>query len=387
MKRLKRFIGQLLIICSSVVALAMLTDHMYVFEGIKQAWLRGDMSGNIDDLKFAIDTRVLPSTDPLPWAEAEDMNSFELSEETLNYMEGEDIASFLVIKNDTILFEKYWKGHNEETLSNSFSMAKTVVAMAIGLAVEDGLIDVKAPVSTYLPRFSDGLGEGLTVEHLLQMRSNIPFGESYTNPFGFPAKAYYKADNRALLNPYRPTSNPGSFWEYQSGNTMLLSEILSSVQDKTLAEYVSEGIWCPIHAEHNAEWGLDAIDGVERSFAQFYSTTRDFARFGKLIQDGGMVDSTQVIAASFIDDMITPVNDDGLDVSAAHYGYQIWLGHTDDGIEFSYLRGHRCQYVISIPSENLVLVKTGYKRNMELKRFVSLDTYIYIEAALQIANQ
>jgi CubicO group peptidase (beta-lactamase class C family) len=387
MKKLKRFIGYLLIIGSSTAALAMITDHMYIFEGIKQAWLRGDMSGNIDDLKYAIDTRVLAPSDPSPWAEAENINSFELSEETLRYMEGEEIASFLVIKNDTIIFEKYWLGHDEETLSNSFSMAKTIVAMSIGLAVEDGLIDVQAPVSKYLPRFSEGLGEGLTVEHLLQMRSNIPFGESYTNPFGFPAKAYYKADNRALLSPYRPISTPGSIWEYQSGNTMLLSEILSSVQDKTLADYVSEGIWGPVHAEHNAEWGLDAVDGVERSFAQFYSTTRDFARFGKLIQDGGMVDSTQVIAASFIEDMITPVSDDKLEVSAPHYGYQIWLGHTDDGIEFSYLRGHRCQYVISIPSQNLVIVKTGYKRNLELKRFLSSDTYIYIETALQIGNK
>ena len=169
MKKLKRLIGYLLIICSSTVALAMLTDHMYIFEGIKQAWLKGDTSGNIDDLQYAIDTRVLSPTDPSPWAEAEDMNSFELSESTLNYMEGEEIASFLVIKNDTILFEKYWLGHNEKTLSNSFSMAKTVVAMAIGLAVEEGLIDVKALVSTYLPRFKDGLGETLTVEHLLQM--------------------------------------------------------------------------------------------------------------------------------------------------------------------------------------------------------------------------
>ena len=100
-----------------------------------------------------------------------------------------------------------------------------------------------------------------------------------------------------------------------------------------------------------------------------------------------MVDSTQLISASFVADMITPISDDELSVSVPHYGYQIWMGHTDDGLEFSYLRGHRGQYIISIPSENIVVVKTGYKRNMELNRFLSLDTYIYIETALQIANQ
>ena len=105
-------------------------------------------------------------------------------------MDEELSASFLVISNDTIIYENYWRGHHENTLSNSFSMAKSVVALAIGMAVDDGLIDVKAPLSKYLPRFADDkYGAGITVEHVLQMRTCIPFGESYSNPFGFPARA------------------------------------------------------------------------------------------------------------------------------------------------------------------------------------------------------
>ncbi|MAO46987.1 MAG: hypothetical protein CL823_07540 [Crocinitomicaceae bacterium] len=386
MKRLKRFIGYCLIIGSTTVGLAMLTGHGYLYKGIKEVWLRGWSSGNIDDLQFAYDTRVLKASDPLLWAE--DLGRVALDDSTLKWMDEELSASFLVISNDTIIYENYWRGHDENTLSNSFSIAKTIVALAIGLAVDDGLIDVKAPISNYIPRFADDkYGACITVEHVLQMRTCIPFGESYKDPFGFPARAYYGRDIQSLMEPYRPEAQSGTEFKYQSGNTILLAEILSSVQNKNLTEYVSDGLWGAVHAENDAEWGLDAVDGLERSFAQVYATTRDFARFGKLILDGGMVDSVSVISSEYIEDMITPIHDEELGVDVPFYGYQIWMGHTDEGMEFNLLRGHRGQYVLSVPEKNLIMVRTGYKRDMSLLRNLSVDTYIYLEAALKLAQE
>lgn len=382
---LKRTLGYLLIICSTVVAVALLTGHGYLYKGIKEVWLRGWSSGNIDDLKYAYDTRVLEATDPITWPE--DLGKATLSDSLEKWMNEELSASYLVIHRDTVIFEKYWRGHGVETLSNSFSMAKTVVAMAVGKAVDDGLIDVKAPLSKYIPRFADGFGSTITVEHVLQMRTCIPFGESYSDPFGFPARAYYGGDIESLMEPYRPIAESGTEFEYQSGNTILLAELHSAVQDLNLTQYVAENIWAPMHAEHDAHWGLDAVDGLERSFAQFYSTTRDFARFGKLMLDGGLVDSTRILSEQFVLDMISPIEDDELGVHIPFYGYQTWLGSTESGFSFSYLRGHRGQYVISIPEKDLIVVRTGYQRDSNLLRNLSLDTYIYIEAALDIAKQ
>ena len=98
-------------------------------------------------LKFAYDSRVLKATDPVPWPE--DMVIKELPDTMEKWMDDELSASFLVVHRDTIIFEKYWRGHNVETLSNSFSMAKTIVAMAIGKAVDDGLIDVSTFFEVY----------------------------------------------------------------------------------------------------------------------------------------------------------------------------------------------------------------------------------------------
>ena len=384
MNFLKRLVGYLLIICSTLVALAMLTGHMYILKGAQQVWLRGWSSGNIDDLQYAIDTRTVAATDPAPWPEL--LGSLELPAEDVKRMDDELSASFLVIKNDTLVYENYFRGHEETTLTNSFSMAKTVVALAVGFAVDEGLIDVEAPLSTYLPRFNEGYAKDLKVKHVLQMRSNIYFGESYKNPFGFPARAYYGDNIQELLNPYRPNSQPGTEFYYQSGNTMLLTELVTTVQPKRISEYVEEKLWGPIHSENNAQWGLDAVDGLERSFAQFYATSRDFARLGKLFLDSGRVDSNQIISKDYITNMITPIDDDGTNLKVPYYGYQIWLGETEAGIKFSVLRGHRGQYVISIPSKDLVVVRTGYQRNMEKFRNLSKDIYIYVETALKITE-
>lgn len=385
MNWLKRILGYLLIIGSSVVAIALITGHGYLYKGIKEVWLRGLSSGNIDDLKYAYDSRVLTASDPMPWPE--DFVIQDLPDTLEKWMDDKLSASFLVIHRDTIIFEKYWRGHGIETLSNSFSMAKTIVAMAVGKAVDDVLIDVKAPLSKYIPRFADGLGATITVEHVLQMRTCIPFGESYKDPFGFPARAYYGDDIESLMEPYRPIAKSGTEFEYQSGNTILLAELLSVVQNQTLTDYVAENIWAPIHAEYDAEWGLDAVDGLERSFAQFYATTRDFARFGKLLMDGGLVDSTRFLSEEFVSEMISPISDEDLGVEIPFYGYQIWMGHTEGGLSFYYMRGHRGQYVISIPEKDMIVVRTGYQRDANTLRNLSVDTYIYLEAALEIAEQ
>ena len=385
MNWLNRVIGYTLIIVSTIVTVSLLTGHGYIYKGVKEVWLRGWVSGNIDDLKFAYDSRVLKATNPVPWLE--DFGKAELSDSIESWMDTELSASYLVAQRDTLIFEKYWRGHGTDTLSNSFSMAKTIVAMAIGIAVDDGLIYVKDPLHKYIPRFNDGLGSTITVEHVLQMRTCIPFGESYINPFGFPAKAYYGGDIESLMEPYRPIAESGTEFEYQSGNTILLAELLSSVQPLNLTDYVALNIWGPIQAERDAEWGLDAIDGQERSFAQFYSTTRDFARLGKLIIHSGMIDSTRILSEDYMSEMTSPINDQELGLKVPYYGYQIWMGQTDSGLDFKVMRGHRGQYVIVIPEKDLIIVRTGYRRDMSSLRNVSTDIYIYIETALELAKQ
>ena len=97
--------------------------------------------------------------------------------------------------------------------TNSFSVAKTFTALAVGVAVTDGLISVDDPVSAYLPRFLDGANADLTVKQVLQMRSGIPFGENYKNPIGFMAKSTYGRDVLARTAEYEVEGTAGIPWK------------------------------------------------------------------------------------------------------------------------------------------------------------------------------
>lgn len=382
MKTVLRALGVALV---AAVVLSYLTNYGYLWGGIRETWLRGWENAQIDDLPFRDHVRTLPaSSNPQPWPEGPLWGKVELDEAGQAWLEDSKTASFLVIQHDSLVYESYLRGHDATTLTNSFSMVKSITAMAVGLAVQQGLIDEQAPVSTYLPRFAEGDGASLTVQELLQMRSNIPFGEDYKDPFGFQAKAYYRDDNRTLLEPYRVDGDPGTVFHYQGGNTMLLAEILDVVREGNLSQDIANGLWEPMGARHDAFWGLDgdpAEGAVERAFAQYYATTRDYARFGQMLLDSGAWKGQQLLDKGYVTRMITPVNQLTDEVATTYYGYQIWLGTTDDGLPFSIMEGLRGQMVITVPALDLVVVRTGYTKSKGKKRHLPEDIYTVIDLA------
>ena len=382
MKTVLRALGVALV---AAVVLSYLTNYDYLWGGIRETWLRGWENAQIDDLPFRDHVRTIPaSSNPQPWPEGPLWGKVELDEAGQAWLEDSKTASFLVIQHDSLVYESYLRGHDATTLTNSFSMVKSVTAMAVGLAVQQGLIDEQAPVSTYLPRFSEGDNAALTVQELLQMRSNIPFGEDYKDPFGFQAKAYYRDDNRTLLEPYRVDGDPGTVFHYQGGNTMLLAEILDVVREGNLSQDIANGLWEQMGARHDAFWGLDgdpAEGAVERAFAQYYATTRDYARFGQMLLDSGAWKGQQLLDKGYVTRMITPVNQLTDEVATTYYGYQIWLGTTDDGLPFSIMEGLRGQMVITVPALDLVVVRTGYTKSKGKKRDLPVDIYTVIELA------
>jgi len=347
--------------------------------------LRGWENAQIDDLPFRDHVRTLPaSSNPQTWPEGSLWGKVELDKNGQAWLDESKTASFLVIQHDSLVYESYLRGHDATTLTNSFSMVKSITAMAVGLAVQQGLVDEQAPVSTYLPRFAEGDNASLTVQELLQMRSNIPFGEDYKDPFGFQAKAYYRDDNRTLLEPYRVDGDPGTVFKYQGGNTMLLAEILDAVREGNLSQDIANGLWEQMGARHDAFWGLDGdpADGaVERAFAQYYATTRDYARFGQMLLDSGAWKGQQLLDKGYVTRMITPVNQLTDEVATTYYGYQIWLGTTDDGLPFSIMEGLRGQMVITVPALDLVVVRTGYTKSKGKKRHLPEDIYTVIDLA------
>ena len=349
----------------AAVAGLLITGHGYILSGMTETYFRGWKNANIDDIEFR-DLRTIEASEaPSPWI-AKPLWNASFSDADEQWHEEYMSASFLVLHGDTLVYERYWNGFDENTVSNSFSACKSIVALAVGLAVTEGLVNVDDELGQYLPRFAGDVGKGLTVEEVLQMRTHIPFGEDYNNPFGFMAKAYYRDDMQALLNAYTVPETHGQDWQYQGGNTMLLGELVASLGRGTLSEWVERGLWQPMGAQSDAFWGLDAPDeegGIERCFAMYYATARDFARYGKLLNHSGNWDGNQLIDSAYVAAMVQPIAERTDECAARHYGYQIWLGETEDGLSFSCMEGLRGQFIVSIPALDLVIVRTGFDKD------------------------
>ena len=349
----------------AVVAGLLITGHGYILSGMTETYFRGWKNANIDDIEFRDLRTIEASVAPSPWISKPLWNA-EFSEADEQWHEEYMSASFLVLHGDTLLYERYWNGFDENTVSNSFSACKSIVALAVGLAVTDGLVNVDDELGQYLPRFAGDTGKGLTVEEVLQMRTHIPFGEDYNNPFGFMAKAYYRDNMQDLLEEYTVPETHGTEWQYQGGNTMLLGELVASLGRGTLSEWVERGLWQPMGAQNDAFWGLDAPDnagGIERCFAMYYATARDFARYGKLLNHDGAWNGQQLVDSAFVAAMVQPIAERSPGCDAGHYGYQIWLGETEDGLAFSCMEGLRGQFIVSIPDLDLVIVRTGFDKD------------------------
>ena len=118
---------------------------------------------NIDDLNL-FSTRTVAAGQGEPWALGSDYNKIPLTADLRNALESYNSVAFLVVKNDSIRYEEYWDSYGKGSLSNSFSVAKSIISILIGIAHDEGKIkSLDQPVCDYLPEFCDGQNKKLTL--------------------------------------------------------------------------------------------------------------------------------------------------------------------------------------------------------------------------------
>lgn len=331
--------------------------------------------------------RIVKASVYKPWAISNAYNMKVPAPEFVEYMENYETRAFLVIKNDSIVYEKYWDGFSDTTWSNSFSMAKSLVSLCVGVALNEGLIQsLDDPMANYLEMFDTPKKNHITIRHMLSMSSGMNYSESYLNPFGFAAKANYGQHLYALLSEYCANEEPGKYFKYQSGDTQSLAFLIKAVSGKSLSDYFSEKIWSQIGAKRDALWSLDREQGDEKAFCCFNANARDFARIGRLMLQNGKFMGKSLIDSSYVQLAVQAA--DLLELSGdknRRYGYQWWLGDFHNRAVF-YARGINGQYIFCIPSENMIVVRLGFKRASNQIDGHPEDTYKYLQTALEIAN-
>ena len=382
MKRI--FLGTLAGILLLAV-LAQVTDNGHVWQGLRECYFRGYKNAQVDDLPYKVSRTVSASTTPRSWPLHAQFTP-TLPAAILDSTHAQGTVALAVVHRDSLLLD--WTSDRidgADTLrTNSFSVAKTFTALAVGAAVTDGLLSVDDPVSRYLPRFREGPGADLTVKHVLQMRSGIPFGENYKNPVGFMARSTYGRDILDRTAEYEVEGAAGTPWKYQGGNTLLLQEILLQVLDEPLGSWFERRIWQPLGCAEDAEWAVDN-QGHERNYCCFYTRATEYARLGQFLLDSGEVDGVPLIDRTFMADLMAPIGPlpDGTDIQ--HYGYQVWMGH-HRGHAFTAMVGLHGQYVLAVHDLDLVAVRTGFRRPKGKRDHLDLDVYSTIDLAMALAG-
>jgi len=368
------------IIFAVLIALIYAFDVDYILKGTRVIYLTGNNTAYLSDYKH-FDNRIIePSPVAEPWAKHNKYNTIEETEELATINKLRETKAFLVIKNDSIIFEKYFDGYSESSKSNSFSMAKSITVSLLGKAIMDGKIrSFDQPVGDFFDEYKTGFGAELTIGNLASMSSGMEWSEKYYSIINITSESYLTDDLRSLILKQKIIKKPGQKFRYSSGDTQLLGMVIEKATNTNLSEYLRNNFIIPMGFENQALWQLDSKEsGMEKAYCCFASNAKDFARFGKLYKNNGKWNNEILLDSTFINKATNPVFD-----TSPYYGYGWWL-YNYNGKKVFTMNGHRGQFVIVFPEEDIIIVRLGDK-NQEGDNDDG-DLYKYISEGYNLAT-
>ncbi len=374
----------ILLVLFLVLALV-LWQRPFIVKGLRMAYKSGRLGPDINE-KEAFANREIHCANPQAWPMDPLYNHHRLSEESLDKLINLRTTAFVVIKDGQLLFENYWETFNRETPINSFSVAKSIVSILIGIAIKDGLLALDDNVGKHIGSFQQGEKRHITIRHLLSMSSGLSWRETEGGALSDNAEAYYGQDLAAVINRLSVKRPPGKVYRYASGNTQILGMVLQSIYGRSISDLTSERIWGEIGAQYPAYWNLDRPGGMEKAFCCFYATPLDFGRIGQLYLNNGVWKGKQILQSEYVAESLTPlpIYDIWTQKTNINYGLHWWLVKYQ-GQDYFYARGIRGQYIICNRTLKTVIVRMGHKRNpVERHTGHPPDLFDHINAGLEI---
>lgn len=368
MKKYVKITGVILILllfvaCLSIKKIYRLDFALKMFSGVEMV----DRFRTVEDY---FPTRIIePKESPSSFARAS--QEIELPEtyeyrgktkSTEQLMDITDATGLLVIKNDTIQFEEYYRGNTEDSHTIAWSVTKSFVSALMGIAIEEGLVgSIDDTVIQYVPELKGSAYENISIKNLLQMSSGVRWNEDYgdfnsdINRFG--RTLALGSSFEAFVQSLGTAREEGTYCLYNSMDTQVLGMIISRASGMSLSKYLEIKIWKPLGMENKAWWVIDDV-GDEFAAAGLNASLRDYARFGKLYLNKGKHNGKQIVPAHWVAQSLTP--------DAPHlmpgkrsfgYGYQWWIPRSDQD-EFMAI-GVYNQFIYVNPKENVIIVKSS----------------------------
>ena len=337
-------------------------DVSYLFHGVRCTYLRGEPSAQIDDSRFFYNRTVF-ADNPFEIPLGYNYNDSIINDSLDFALNKSRSIAFLVVQNDSVRFEKYWRFGNSSSSTNSFSIAKSIVSLLVGCAIDRGFISsVDQSIFDFLPELKPFNGQDVKIKHLLEMSSGLDWLENYKKPISVTAKSYYGSNLKKLILNRRFISSPGEIHDYKSGDTQLLGVLLERATGVSVSSFASSVLWSEIGAKDDALWTLDYNGGIEKTFCCFNSNARDFSKLGLLVLNRGSFLGKRVVSESYIDWAVSPpllLDIDGSDGGLVDFYANGWWTANVSGKDIVYARGFNGQYIVIIPDLDLVFVRLG----------------------------
>ena len=287
--------------------------------------------------------------------------------------ENAETRAVLVLQGGRIVAERFAPPYHENTRFVSWSMAKTVTGVMIGMLVADGRLrlDEGVPIPAW-QRSGDPRGE-ITLRQLLQMRSGLKHAEEADPPYAADTVRMLVLDGRDNMAAYAEAqpleAEPGAKWEYSSSTTVILADLAArtlttstdpAVRAQVVGDYLRTRLFEPLGMKSMVpEYDLA---GTLIGGSLIHGTARDWARFGEFLRNDGAIKGAQLVPSAWIDFMTTsnPRN--------IGYGAQTWLNRTPKGEavmwpglggEVFSMNGHLGQFVVVSRSNGVTVVRLG----------------------------
>lgn len=277
-----------------------------------------------------------------------------------DYLRATGTRAFLVVHHDRLVYERYFAGAAPDRRETSFSAAKSFASTLVGIAADEGLLDIEAPVTDYLPelRKRDERFARITVRDLLTMSSGIRYVERGL-PWSDDALTYYGTDLRELALEHTSVEEPpGRTWRYDNYNPLLLGLVLERVTGMSVADFMAQRLWEPLGAGGDASWSLDSdASGFEKMESGVNARPRDFARFGLMMLHDGQWNGRRIVSRAWVREATAASTATD---PASFYQYLWWIGapRGEERAPF-YALGKYGQVIAVFPEHDMVVVRLG----------------------------
>jgi len=252
-----------------------------------------------------------------------------------DFVEAYPVTSLIAAQGDKILEERYPRMRLPSDKFASFSMAKSITSLLVGIALDEGKISsLDDPASKYVPAIAESAYGAISLRHLLRMSSGMIYSENYSgNDDNARTLAYMEsqgAHTAIIAFKGKPFHAPGTKFNYAGIESIVLNQVVAHATAQPICQYMQEKIWAPIGAQDSGTWQLDG-SGQAMGQMGFSATARDWVRLGLMIVNDGKVGDRQVISKSYLDEATRmsaqpePFHK-GNGVNRLYgYGYQFWL--------------------------------------------------------------